>query len=58
MDPCPTIRFLGHLRCSYETTASNPGSQADRRRYAEFMRTLFPKLIENDRPDLIFLGGE
>jgi glycosyltransferase involved in cell wall biosynthesis len=52
------VRHLDHYKCSYDTTASNPGTLADRQRYAAYMGELLPQLIARETPDLILLGGE
>jgi glycosyltransferase involved in cell wall biosynthesis len=52
------VRLLDQYKCSYFTTASDPGSAADRRRYAAYMEDLLPRLVAEDRPDLILIGSE
>jgi glycosyltransferase involved in cell wall biosynthesis len=52
------VKILKQHKCSFKTSATEPGTTADRRRYAAFMQTLLPALLERHRPDLIFLGGE
>ena len=52
------VRLLDQYKCSYQTTASDSGSAADRQRYAAYMGNLLPQLVAADRPDLILLGGE
>jgi len=52
------VQLLDYYKCSYFTTASDPGSAADRQRYAAYMGDLLPQLVAAERPDLILIGGE
>jgi len=52
------VTLLDQYKCSYFTTASDPGSTADRERYATYMGELIPQLVAADRPDLILIGSE
>ncbi len=52
------VQLFRHYKCSFETTASNPGTAADRMRYAAYMENLFPSLVASHEPDLVLLGGE
>lgn len=52
------VRLLDQYKCAYETTAADPGTAADRQRYAAYMEELLPRLVAAERTDLILLGGE